>query len=220
MTGQEEHGADEILRLVPASGWQHLRRRPFLVARTFENHLPRLGLGDAGRHDVDADAVLRPLERQGTGQVVDACLHARIYRSPLECDDAEVRAHVDDLAASLRDHDPRGCLTGEKDALERCADGLFELLFGDVEGGRRSCPACVVHEDVHASERVLRRVHHPAHIVHFGNVGQLDDALAPHLLDLGLHLFDLVLPSFGMLGEHEVRAGLRQAEGDGAADSL
>ena len=45
-------------------------------------------------------------------------------------------------------------------------------------------------------------------------------ALRPSSSISRLDLLDLVVPPFGMLGEHEVRAGLRQAERDGAPDSL
>ena len=53
-----------------------------------------------------------------------------------------------------------------------------------------------------------------------GDVGQLDHRLAAQLLDLRPHRVDLVVPPVGMLGEHEVRAGLGQAERDGPADAL
>ena len=53
-----------------------------------------------------------------------------------------------------------------------------------------------------------------------GDVGELDDALAAQLRDFSLDLLDLVVAALGMLGEHQVRAGLREAERDGAADPL
>ena len=86
--------------------------------------------------------------------------------------------------------------------------------------GRGPRPPGVVHEDVDASERLLRRVDHRADVVDLGDVGELDERSAAQLLDLGLDLLDLVVPPFGMLGEHQVRAGLREAERDGAADPL
>jgi len=152
--------------------------------------------------------------------VVHARLDAGICGTSLEPDDAEVRTDVDDLAAALRDHDARGGLAGEEHALERRRDGPVEFLFGHVEGRSGAGPPGVVDEDVDSSERVFRNIYHAAHVVHLRDVRELNDARSPQLLDLGPDLIDLVLASFGMLGQYEVRTRLGEPECDGAADAL
>ena len=177
MARQEQHRADQILRLVPASRRQHLRGRPLLVAGPLEDHLSRLGFGNARRHHVDGDALLRPLERQRPREVVHACLRGRVDGASLEGHDAEVRPDVDNLAAALRNHHARGCLAGEEHALQRRRHGACRTL----PRSRRAPASCRSSRRCSPGYRRVRTSPWPrrpsAHLVDLRHIGE-DESIA------------------------------------------
>src|SRR5580704_16815005 len=75
--GEKQYRADEVLWLIPSPAWNHFLGSPFLVARPLQDVLSRFGLRDARCDYVHQHAIFRPLERQGTRQMVNTRLGRR-----------------------------------------------------------------------------------------------------------------------------------------------
>ena len=147
-------------------------------------------------------------------------LGAGIDSAAVERDHAEVGPDVDDLSAALRDHDARRCLAGEKHAFHRRIHRLVVFVFGDIQGRPGSGPPGVVHENVDAAEHVFGRRDHRTNLVDLRDIHQDNRRLAAEALDLGLHGFDFFVAAVRVLGQHHMRACLRQAERDCLANAL
>src|SRR5438552_10186852 len=83
---------------------------------------------------------------------MDTGLSGRVDRSRLEAHHSEIGTDIDDLAATLGNHDARRLLARKENAFQSGGHGAVVLFLGYVESQGRAGPAGIVDEDVDAAE--------------------------------------------------------------------
>src|SRR4051794_11859940 len=179
----------------------------------------------AGRNVVDADAAAGELERERPGQALHTALAdavAEIVRLRDQLVDAR---DVDHDTRRLLRHESLDCLAGaEERPAQVDRDHPVEVRAGELLGRVRELDARVVDEDVEATEALRRLADHAHDIVFAGDVALHEDvahALLPDSAYAGVYL---VLGTGRLVGRREVvdrdvRAVLREADGDRLSDS-
>src|SRR3569623_1052787 len=79
----------------------------------------------------------------------------RVNRTRFKTDLTEVRSDVDDLASTLRKHNPGSRLAGEEHAFERRRHCAVVFVLRDIESHGVSGQSRVVYENVHGAKRLF-----------------------------------------------------------------
>src|SRR5690606_24491946 len=129
-----------------------------------------------------------------------------------------LRREIDNLASPpLLDHPPSRCLAAPEQSLAIDIEDEVPILFGRLEEGNDFPDAGVVDEDVHAPERLYRRVHHLLHLGLVADVNRHRDSLPAGSMDLIGHR----LRAFEFeIGNDDFSSLLGVAEADSAANPL
>jgi hypothetical protein len=131
-------------------------------------------------------------------------------------DEACLRAHIDNLAAALFDHDAPGGLTGEESALEVDREGAVEVLFANILSEIAGRDAGVVHENVKATEVLGGLLDAGFDLVNVGHVHLQREHAAAAGGDLG---FKALVAAKFFEADGDVGSGFGECEGDGTAEA-
>ena len=139
---------------------------------------------EGGRDGVYRDVVLAPFDGQAFGEMRDRGFAGAIDGFRRQRGKSGLRAHVDDAAAVLADHDFRGSLRGEERCFQIDGEGGVEFMLGDVEGQIGEAVAGVIDEDVELAEMRGGVSYAAGDLIEMGNIHLQRKGAAAHGFDL------------------------------------
>ncbi len=171
---------------------------------------------EGGRDGVYRDVVLAPFDGQALGEVGDGGFAGAVNRFRGQRGESSLRAHVDDAAAVLADHDFRGSLRGEERCFQIDGEGGVEFLFGDVEGQIGEAVAGVVDEDVELAEMRGGVGYAAGDLIEVGNIHLQRKGTAAHGFDFARE----IAPGGDIAqAKSDVGSGMGKREGNGASQA-
>ena len=165
-----------------------------------------------GRDAVEADLMLRQLQRHGAGEVEHPGLAGGVDGEVGRRARALDRRDVDDRPApAAADHDRHGHAGGDEHAHQVDLDVPAPAPLALLEERTPGDPAGVVDQDVDPPEFLVGRRHHRADLLALHYVGGNAERLAAHVADAPGGL----LAARGLdVGDHHVGAVLGERQGD------